>query len=281
MIPVKMIITPQNIIFDEELEPKFEWILYHNYNISIKLCRVETKKFIVIEEKKQPDGLEKGELFLRCRLLFERVMALLRMHKHGNIQADSFQIIIDDSPLETKGFPYMKSWGPILCSFYIINISDKDKLKEIFNYFEDLDIENTFLHWFTYAPFRPLVRDRLVDYVIALEGMFIEYIPSGGKRGLGKKDTLKSRGKDIFNSLDYENDNRPNVTDWDSFVDDFYNYRSLIVHGAKKEDQPPVEDIVKTVNDLEIICRGFLKRFLRDGVLYDWNIRKSRYGWQK
>ena len=47
----------------------------------------------------------------------------------------------------------MNSWGPTLFSFYILNISDKDQLRAVFNDFEILDIENTSLHWFTYAPF--------------------------------------------------------------------------------------------------------------------------------
>jgi hypothetical protein len=278
MVTVQTIINPLNIIFNEECEQNFEWDLYQNNDLSIKLRRKVGQKFIVIKEKKQPQELEHGELNQRSRLLFERAMALLRVYKRGNVQANSFQIIIDDVPLETQGFPYMNSWGPTLFSFYILNVSDKDRLKDIFNYFEILDIENTSLHWFTYAPFRPIIRDRLVDYVIAMESMFVEYSLTPVVKS-GKEKTLTSRGRDIFNSLDYGSDTRPSVSDWDAFVHEFYDYRSRIVHGAKKEDQPPEEDLIKVVDNLEIICRGFLKRFLKDGVLFDWNLRKRTYNW--
>lgn len=277
MVTVQTIINPLNyIIFDEECEQNFEWDLYQNGDLSIKLCRGASQKFIIINEKKQPQELEQIELNHRSRLLFEKTMALLRVYKRGNVQANRFQIIIDDVPLKTQEFPYMNPWGPALFSFYILNVSDKDRLKDIFNYFEILDIENTSLHWFTYAPFRPIIRDRLVDYVIALESMFVEYSLTPGARS-GKEKTLKDRGRDIFSSLDYGIDTRPSVLDWDVFVREFYDYRSRIVHGAKKEDQPPEEELIKIVDNLEIICRGFLKKFLKDGVLFDWDLRKSTY----
>jgi hypothetical protein len=278
MIRIKTIIIPHNIIFDEDCGQKFEWNLYQNNNLSIKLCRDETR-VIIIEEKKLQQDVEQVDIDPQYRLSFEKVMALLRIYKKGNVHADSFQVIIDDIPLEPRGFPYMIPWGPALFSFYILKASDEAPLKELFNYFKDLDIENTSLHWFTYAPFRPLIRDRLVDYVIALESIFIEYTLNGGRRGPPKKEALKSRGVNIFGSLDYGSDNRPNITDWNSFVDDFYDYRSRIVHGAKKDDQPPLEDVLKIVTNLETVCRGFLKKFLKDGTLYDWNLRKNTYEW--
>jgi hypothetical protein len=279
MIIVQTIINPKNIIFEERCGPSFEWDLYQKNDISLKLLRDTNQISIVVTEKKTANELEQEKINQRSRLHFERVMALLRIYKKGNVQSNSFQIVVDGSPLGSRGFPYMNSWGPALFSFYVLDILDKDLIKNLFNYFEILDIENTSLHWFSYAPFRPIIRDRLVDYVIALESMFIEYSLMHVKRSPGKEKTLKDRGRTIFNSLDYGSDTKPNVTDWDCFVHNFYDYRSRIVHGAKKDDQPSVEDVIKIVDDLEIVCRGFLKRFLKDGVLFDWDMRKNKYKW--
>ena len=104
MVTVQTIINPLNIIFGEECEQNFEWDLYQNADLSIKLRREANQKFIIIKEKKQPHELEQGELNQQCRLLFERAMALLRVYKRGNVQANSFQIIIEDIPLKSQGF---------------------------------------------------------------------------------------------------------------------------------------------------------------------------------
>ena len=121
-----------------------------------------------------------------------------------------------------------------------------------------------------------IIRDRLVDYSIAMESMFIEY-SFMHRSGPGKEKTLKHHLRENFNSLDYGSDTGLNVTDWDGFIHCFYDYRSRIVHGAKNEDHPHVEKIVKIVYNLEIICRGFLKRFLKDGILFDCGKRKIRF----
>lgn len=279
MITVRTVINLQNIIFDEECGQNFDWKLYQNENLSIKLCRSSNQISIIVEEKYSPLGLEQENIDQRSRLHFEKVMALLRVYRKGNVQANGFQFAIDGLPSENRIFPYMISWGPRLFSFYTLKIVDKDMLTSLFGYFEQLEIENTSIHWFSYAPFRPIIRDRLIDYVIALESMFIEYSLNPERRGSGKKTTLKNRGKNIFNLLDYGNDIMPSITDWNGFVDNFYDYRSRIVHGAKKDDQPPEEDVIKIVDNLEIICRAFLKKFLKDGVLFDWDMRKRSYNW--
>ena len=43
--------------------------------------------------------------------------------------------------------------------------------------------------------------------------MFVEYSVTPGNLRSGKEKTLKIRGRDIFNSLDYGSDARPNVSE--------------------------------------------------------------------
>jgi hypothetical protein len=263
----------QHIQFDGDHAEKFNWTLYSKSHLTIEF--IKDKQVTSITAR----GDFLGDNSPDYRELFEKIMILMRLYTHGNILGNGFEVFIDGCLRNRRVLPYMIPWGPILFSNYTLDSSDEDYLAKLFqDYFDTLDISNTSLHWFAYAPFRYMITDRLVDYVISLESIFVEYLPD--KRGERKKDNVMERGSIIVENLGYGPGYRPTFSNWIDFINKSYDCRNRIVHGAKKEDQPPIEEVINLVRDLEIMCRAVIKRLLKDGTLYDWNLRRRRYSWR-
>ncbi len=186
------------------------------------------------------------------RRTVDRAVIVFKLFKDDFIFSDIF------SKHNTNDFemiPHYIPWGIDPPNRYSISVEDESKLIDFWNGFTNINIENLAVNRFHLADYRPFLKDRFLDYMMALEFMLV---PFSGEIAY----KFRMTGAHILGDEDgFKKSKRFNL------MKDLYALRSNIVHAG---------DMVASLNNIvtKVLPEGPETEELKNSEKHDqkWEI---------
>jgi len=281
---------------DQRFRHKARRIAFPLYNFDCKLEKLRLDENTVIQElgedswyKPYLDKIEAGSKFYLthemevllddpileklddARPYFERGQSILRLFKPDLVYSSIYFVYLgydDMKYAKSRVFHHYIPWGQ--WRPYVLQDKQIDRLKTFWHKYRNIDPDDFALKRFWHGDIMPYDLDKLVDYTIALEHLFV---PDGKVGEVGYK--LKVRGAYMLAQIPY-------LQAYQAYEDlsTLYKIRNYMVHGGRKK-----KEVAKILDDPGQ-CKEFIYR-TREYVMYairifyELGLLKNREGRKK